>query len=987
MFTGSRGGADLLPSAGRPRPPTCAGLLVNYRAANPAYRYRAHRRARRCSLAARPRPGAAGADLPGRADGRRRHRKPGPQRGRAGRADRPGRGVRHGPGTGYGEAVAVALRHAHPAPVRRDRPQPAAGRVDLAAARRLRARPRRARAAAAGGEQGPLRGGARAQGARRPGPAHRCARSASPSTGPAAASRASTPGEIDQGQHDHNRAVLAVGSAGMLVRRDVWDRLGGFDTAPASCSATTWTSAGGSRRPATACRWSPTPSCTTASWPRGGAGPPRARNARRLDRRNALYVLAVNLPLLTMLRVVGGCVVGSLVRAAYFLLTKQLDLAAAHALSVARAVRRTRSGCCEAAGAAPRAWRRATRRSALFIPPARTLSRLAETIAGLVSQRAAAGHRRPCTRRPLKSRKKTSSSSTRSPSLRRIIGQPGRPAVRRAAASSPWSPSAGCSAPARSAAARWCPPGAAPPRCGAEYLAGFHAVGVGSTASAPPYLAVVAALATVLGGQAWLAVDVLLLGCVPLAGPDRLPGHAAGSSPRRPARVLLAASYALLPVATGAVAAGRLGTAVAFVLLPLIAVSAGRMLTAAPRQARRAAWATGLLIAVAAAFAPLAWVLGVVFAAGAARRQALARRRSTRLNAAIVVVTPVLRACSRGRCTCSPARRRSCPRRGCPAPGLTTRGLSAVRAARAQPRRTRPAAGLGHHRARARPGRRCCCPHRRSEAGRRRLGRGRRRPARRDAGQPDQRDPRRRRAAGRTAGRAWRMALAALGLLLAAAPAAQWLATITRTDGGDSPARSGAAGGYGRPEAARLASRSPPRRPPRCSSPPTGSRTACAGRSAASPRRCCLPSCPRRPPRASQYRTLILRPGRRASLDYTVVRQGDPTLGEPELAPPRRPRSGAGPPGRGPRRARRARTRATPAWCSARSGSGGCCCPARSTRSSPSGSTRRSAWCALSKAPDLRPVAGDGPVARVRVVAADGTDDGAGIGRGGHERR
>ena len=39
------------------------------------------------------------------------------------------------------------------------------------------------------------------------------------------------PGEIDQGQHDHKRAVLAVGSAGMLVRRDVWERLGGFDPA------------------------------------------------------------------------------------------------------------------------------------------------------------------------------------------------------------------------------------------------------------------------------------------------------------------------------------------------------------------------------------------------------------------------------------------------------------------------------------------------------------------------------------------------------------------------------------------------------------------------------------------------------------------------------------------------------------------------------------------------------------------------------------
>ena len=34
-------------------------------------------------------------------------------------------------------------------------------------------------------------------------------------------------GEIDQGQHDHNRAVLAVGSAGMLVSRDVWDSSAG----------------------------------------------------------------------------------------------------------------------------------------------------------------------------------------------------------------------------------------------------------------------------------------------------------------------------------------------------------------------------------------------------------------------------------------------------------------------------------------------------------------------------------------------------------------------------------------------------------------------------------------------------------------------------------------------------------------------------------------------------------------------------------------
>ena len=37
------------------------------------------------------------------------------------------------------------------------------------------------------------------------------------------------PREVDQGQHDGDRDVLAVGSAGMLVRRDAWDQVGGFD--------------------------------------------------------------------------------------------------------------------------------------------------------------------------------------------------------------------------------------------------------------------------------------------------------------------------------------------------------------------------------------------------------------------------------------------------------------------------------------------------------------------------------------------------------------------------------------------------------------------------------------------------------------------------------------------------------------------------------------------------------------------------------------
>jgi len=38
-------------------------------------------------------------------------------------------------------------------------------------------------------------------------------------------------GEVDQGQHDHRDDVLAVGTAGMLIRADVWEELGGPDRA------------------------------------------------------------------------------------------------------------------------------------------------------------------------------------------------------------------------------------------------------------------------------------------------------------------------------------------------------------------------------------------------------------------------------------------------------------------------------------------------------------------------------------------------------------------------------------------------------------------------------------------------------------------------------------------------------------------------------------------------------------------------------------
>ena len=682
------------------------------------------------------------------------------------------------------------------------------------------------------------------------------------------------PGEIDQGQHDHKRAVLAVGSAGMLVRRDVWERLGGFDPALRFFRDDIdfcWrVQAAGLRVQVV----------TDAIVYHRELGARRRRpidngNARRLDRRNALFVLAVNLPLLTMLRVVGGAVIGSLFRAAYFLLTKQLDLSAAYAYSVlalfAHPVRLIRGRRRRAAGIAEGYY--AVR---VFIPPARTLFRLAEKIAGLVSNgppQASYGRHQATVEESEEDEQFTDQQSL----IRRIIGHPGVQlffglllialiAERRLLAATPLG--GGALVPAwGGAAALW-----------QEYLAGFHAVSVGSTASAPSYLAVVAGLATVLAGQAWLAVDVLLLGCVPLAG------LTAYLATRRlitatPARALLAATYALLPVATGAVAAGRLGTAVAFVLLPLAALSAGRMLTAPPRQARRAAWATGLLIALAAAFAPLTWVLGLVFAVGAlaARRWLIA---VDPVNAAIVVVTPffVLFPWSLHLLT-NPSAFLS--EAGLSTQGLTTRGLSPTALLALSPggpglppvwvtvglglalvtlllpvRRTGLvlagwAVAIVGILAAVLVSRVSVTPT--------------------NGGQP---------ASG------WpgvAMALAALGLLLAAAPAAQWLTEIIPNGSGQlGTATSSRPAGPGRSRRV----------------------LACVALAAAATTPLLVAvywvkdgvqgpvgniSAPLVPAFVSasstsgaQYRTLILRPDG-AGLDYLVVRQGDPALGEPEL--------------------------------------------------------------------------------------------------------
>jgi GT2 family glycosyltransferase len=428
------------------------------------------------------------------------------------------------------------------------------------------------------------------------------------------------PGEIDQGQQDGNRAVLAVSSAGMLIRRDVWDQVGGFDANlplfrddidfcwrvhAAGYEVRVITDAVVYHRELSARQIRKTPAT-------GG-------HPGKLDRRSALYVFAVNLPLAPMLTVVGGCVAGSLVRAGYFLVTKQQRKASAHLGAVAWLLRHP-----------VLLWQARRRRAAhrrhayavlhAQLPRARTLTLGAERLSGLLSR--GSGYESSGLHHAVVDESDDEMPLPASDSvIRRVLTSPGvlllvGLAVVALVAERSWVSSV-LSGSGTLAGGALVPAWGGAGDLWHEYLAGYHDAGIGSTVSTPPYVGVMAALATLFGGKPWLAVDVVLFGCVPAAGVTAFLA-ARRVTPVLAARVWIAATYALLPVAMGAVASGRLGTAVAFVLLPLIGIMIGRMLAQPPQAARRAAWAAGLIIAIAAAFVPLIWPIAVLAAIGAA---------------------------------------------------------------------------------------------------------------------------------------------------------------------------------------------------------------------------------------------------------------------------------------------------------------------------------------------------------------------------------
>ena len=178
------------------------------------------------------------------------------------------------------------------------------------------------------------------------------------------------------------------------------------------------------------------------------------------------------------------------------------------------------------------------------------------------------------------------------------------------------------------------------------YLRSWHDVGMGSTVAMPPYMAVLAATATVLLGKASWAIAVVLLLAVPIAGWS-LYFATRGFIDSKPVRIWMATAYALLPAMTGAVEQGRIGTTMAAIITPFVIRSLVRI--SRPQGTMRRAAGTALLLGVLLAVAPGLWLIALImvviaacyfFATTGSSATPLAIRFAIAMVGSVLVTTP-----------------------------------------------------------------------------------------------------------------------------------------------------------------------------------------------------------------------------------------------------------------------------------------------------------------------------------------------------------
>ncbi len=452
-------------------------------------------------------------------------------------------------------------------------------------------------------------------------------------------------GEFDQGQHDDVRPVLAVNTAGMLVRRRVLADLDGFDPQLPIFGNDVdfgWRAA--------------TAGHTTLVVPQAvvfhaeaahrglRSTPLTGRHTHYQERRAALYTLLVNAPARSLPFQVVRLAMGTLLRMLGFFLVRSPgealdDLAALVSLygqpARIRAARRERRA---ALSPAPEDEARVR---ALLAPPWLPYRHGLDVVGDLVSalsdqasdvaerRRAAAAEHDPSSMAARGARPGTGAGFGNPGGgddddegdyaddgvLARFVTNPvalllavfvvvalvlARPAL--------GAVSGGGLSPVPDGVGDWW----------RLHVEAWHPLGLGTDVPAPAYLLPLALLGSVVGTTA--AVSLLMVLAVPVALWGswrflRVVGRLV--SPLGAPRWLLlagATTYALVPLVSGAWGDGRLGLVVVTMVLPWLAHAALGFADPVADRRWRAAWRTGLLLALGVAFAPVLWLVSVVLA-------------------------------------------------------------------------------------------------------------------------------------------------------------------------------------------------------------------------------------------------------------------------------------------------------------------------------------------------------------------------------------
>jgi GT2 family glycosyltransferase len=473
-------------------------------------------------------------------------------------------------------------------------------------------------------------------------------------------------GEYDQGQHDTVRPVLAVNTAGMLVRRRVLEELGGLDPQLPIFGNDIdfgWRAATAGHRTVVV------PQAVVFHAEAAHRGlrrtPLTGRHTHYQERRAALYTLLVNSQARTLPFQVIRLGLGTLLRVLGFLLVRSVgealdELAAlvslySHPREILRARRRRQSLAAGDPAAANRLLAPA------WLPYRHGLDFLGDVASAVTNQASDVAERRRAaaalrtgpagTARPPAPRPDEDSLGDDSGVVARFVTNPVALALALVVvlalvgARAAFGPvSGGGLSPTPESAGDWW----------RLWTESWHPLGQGSAVPAPAYVLPLAVLASVLGGSPTAAISAVLLLAVPVALWGawrflRVVGRLV--SPAGAPRWLLlwgAVTYALVPVASGAWGGGRLATVVVAALLPWLGHAALGFADPAPERRWRAAWRSGLLLALVAAFTPVAWLLAallglVVMVAALAIVPAVARTRSVWAPPAVAVgLVPLL---------------------------------------------------------------------------------------------------------------------------------------------------------------------------------------------------------------------------------------------------------------------------------------------------------------------------------------------------------